>query len=571
MIELKKYERRYVEAAFKVDQWKSVEPYLEDLKSRVIPEADNLKKWLADLGELISVVFEESTSREVEMTCHTEDEAIKARYLDFIENIDPPFKEAIFALYQKFLASPVHKMLGADFEQLISMIQTEVELFDEKNIQLELTEAKLCQNYQEVTGSWMVSYEGREYTLPEMAVFLESNDAAVRKSAFTEMVSCRIKDKNCLNELYSELLQVRQKIAANVGLPSYREYLFKQNRREYTPQDCLAFHDSVLEKIVPLVSQLREKKAHQMGQDFLYPWDNACDPMNYPPLRPFGQVNHLQDGVEKIFGLIDPRLRDYFALIRSRQDLDSRKGKAPGGYQATFDEQRMPFIFMNAAGLQEDVETLLHEAGHSFHSLQYRDQNLFWYRGAPMEFCEVSSMSFELIGGEHFDVFYSHGSDALRARLKHLTGVLELFPWVMIVDSFQHWVYTHPEHSIEERANYWMELHQKFDPSLNWNTLSEEVQKNWWHKQLHIFLDPFYYIEYAISQLGALQIYRNYKKNPTQTLNDFLAAMSLGGSKSCKEIFSRAGIEFRFDPALVGELADMVYQEILALEKACHH
>ncbi|EKD42524.1 MAG: Oligoendopeptidase, M3 family, partial [uncultured bacterium] len=228
-------------------------------------------------------------------------------------------------------------------------------------------------------------------------------------------------------------------------------------------------------------------------------------------------------------------------------------------------------IFMNAAGVQDDVETLLHESGHSFHSLQYRNQELYWYRGAPMEFCEVSSMSFELIGGAHFDVFYKDGLEAARARLRHLTSVLELFPWVMTVDAFQHWIYTHPKHSLEERANKWREIHQKFDAGIDWSILPEEVQKNWWHKQLHIFLDPFYYIEYAISQLGALQIYRNYKKNPGKTLDEFLGGMKLGASKSCKEIFEASGIEFRFDVQMVGELAKMVYEEIQQLEKDCYN
>lgn len=569
MTVLAEFKRHFVKDEDTLDSWEQIDPYVEMLKNRDINEKKMFDKWLADFSELISIVYEIGTSREVAMTCDTEDEEIKESYNDYIDNIEPPFKEAIFGLYQKMLSAKVFPDVMKEMPLLAQMVKNEVELFSEKNIPLETQESKLCQNYQEITGAWMVSFKGQEYTMPEMMVFLEDNEATVRQAAFEAITKRRSQDKVTLNDLYNELLKTRQEIATNLSLSDYRTYLFKLNRREYTPDDCFLFHESVFNKIVPLVTELRQQKAKKLGQTSLNPWDTSCDPDKKAPLRPFQEVEDLKDGVEKIFGLINPKLKDYFASIRYRQDLGSRRGKAPGGYQATFDEVRLPFIFMNAAGSQEDVETLLHEAGHSFHCLEYRNQPYYWYRGAPMEFCEVSSMSFELIGGEHFGVFYKDSQQAKKARLKHLTGVLELFPWVMTVDAFQHWIYTHPNHSVAERENQWKSLHQKFDGGVNWAVMPDEIQKNWWHKQLHIFLDPFYYIEYAISQLGALQIYRNYKKNKEKCLKDFLNAMSLGASQSCRDIYSAAGIEFRFDAAIVGELAQMVYDEILVLEKEC--
>lgn len=554
--------RHFAKPDLKVDQWNNVASLFAELQKRLLENLADLKKWLADWSELESIVGEEGTHREIAMTCATEDDAIKKKYLDYVDHIQPEFKKAHFELCKKYLASPLQGQLGVKYHQLNLYFSNQVHLFKEENLKLESEIANLGQQYQELTGSWMVHFEGKERTLPEMMVYLQSENRSVREAAFLTVGGRRLQDKEKLDQLFDTLTSKRKQVAKNLGFRDFRDYIFKKKLREYTPEDCYKFHASVEKSVVPLVSKLRDERGKLMKLPSLKPWDLSCDPLGRKPLKPFLKVAELQDGVEEIFGRIDWQLKKYFHSIRPYQDLDSRKGKAPGGYQATFDEQCIPFIFTNAAGLQDDVETLLHEGGHAFHTLQVRNQPLYWYRDAPMEFCEVASMSQELLGGSHFGVFYPLEEEAKRARKLHLESVLEVFPWVMTVDAFQHWIYTHDNPTHQERAEAWVKEQTRFETAVDWSGLDPDFKRTLWHKQLHIFLEPFYYIEYAISQLGALQIFRNYKKNPKKTLDQFLSAMRLGRSKSCKEIYKHAAIEFRFDEPFVKELAEMVFEEI---------
>ncbi len=559
------FKREYVAADLVLHSWADIKKYYDELLARPIDSLEDLTRWLNDFGETESIMAEESTRRDVAVTRNTADEALKKSHLDFLETIDPPHKEAQFELHRKYVDLPLRKKLGPEFKELDATLEVEVTLFNKENVDIETQVDTLCQEYQVITGAWTVILDGMEQTFPQAATYLEKADRETRRQAWMALATRRLLDTNKLETLFDGMLAKRQLIAKNLTLPSYREYIFKQNHREYTPDDCFEFHDSVGNCIVPLVGKIRNNRRITLGGGTLKPWDLHCDPSGKPELKPFESVEKLKDGVETIFGRIDPRLSTYFHAIRDRQDLDSRKNKAPGGYQATFAEERLPFIFSNSAGSQEDIETLLHEAGHSFHTLEHRNQPLYWYRGAPMEFCEVASMTQELMGGEHLDVFYKDPTDAARARKKHLESILELFPWVMTVDAYQHWVYTHGGHTREERTTAWRNTYERFDCGVDWTGLDPAIKNHLWHRQLHIFLDPFYYIEYAISQLGALQIYRNYRDNPKKALTQFLSAMSKGASVSCSELYKEAGIEFRFDAALVKELADMVYKEIESL------
>lgn len=316
---------------------------------------------------------------------------------------------------------------------------------------------------------------------------------------------------------------------------------------------------------MPLANDLAERRRQALGLCSLRPWDYGVDPLGREPLRPFEGAEELGAGCRRIFARIDPELEAQFVgmLEGSELDLESRKGKAPGGYQSTLDEQRRPFIFMNAAGLHRDVETLLHEAGHAFHAIAARQDPLVKYRHAPIEFAEVASMTMELFGDDHLDEFYSY-DDAARAKRKHLEGIIGLLPWIARVDAFQHWIYTHPGHSGDERTAAWLALAERFETPTDWDGYPEQ-QESSWQRQLHIFCYPFYYIEYGIAQLGALQLWLRFKRDPKQALGDYRAALALGGSRPLPELFEAAGARFDFSADTIQPLVEAVQQELAGL------
>jgi oligoendopeptidase F len=356
---------------------------------------------------------------------------------------------------------------------------------------------------------------------------------------------------------------LREQIAANAGFPNYLQYAFRaRGRFDYTPEDCRKFHEAIEKEVMPALRELQAQRRRQLGLDALRPWDLAVDPLNLPALRPFERIDNLVSNTADIFAQLDPKLAGEFALMRDLRllDLDNRKGKAPGGYQSTLAEARLPFIFMNAVGIQRDVETILHEAGHAFHALAARSEDLYPYRNAPIEFCEVASMSMELLGNEFIEKFYQP-ADARRARRDHLEGILEIFPWIATVDAFQHWIYSNPGHSRADRQKAWLGLMDRFGGDVNWSGY-EEARTNLWHRQLHIFIHPFYYVEYGIAQLGALQVWANSKMNKAQALEQYHHALSLGGSRPLPELFRAAGCRFDFSRETVKPLIKLVSAEL---------
>jgi oligoendopeptidase F len=336
-------------------------------------------------------------------------------------------------------------------------------------------------------------------------------------------------------------------------------------RFDYTPADCTRFHEAVESEIIPVVRKIQAERRQQLALDKLRPWDLAVDPFNRPPLRPFEEVDQMVSRTQEIFDKLDSDLASGFQRMRDLRllDLANRKGKAPGGYQSTLAEARVPFIFMNAVGLQRDVETILHEAGHAFHALATRDEDLYAYRAAPTEFCEVASMSMELLGNEFLEKFYPV-PDAKRARRTHLEGIVNIFPWIATVDAFQHWIYTHPGHSRSERTAAWVELMNRFGGDVEWSGY-EAARANLWHRQLHIFTHPFYYIEYGIAQLGALQVWANSHLDKPRALNDYKAALRLGGSRPLPQLFAAAGCRFDFSRETIAPLVGFVKKELAKL------
>ncbi len=560
---LKPFPRKFVEESFTINGWEDIEPYFKKLNEAQINSAEEMELWLTQWSELQAVVDEHCTRRYIEMTCHTDDEDKKNAYLECVRDIEPKQTEWSDRLNRKYVASPARKAFDQDeYGRLDRMIKESVELFDEKNIPLQVTLQELSQKYQETMGAMTVLFEGEERTMPQMTLYLREQDRPKRQSAFSAMVARRLKEKDTLEGLFDEMLVHRVEWAKNLGLADYREYCFRSKLRDYTAEDCKVFHDAIEKAVVPLAKKIMERRRAEMGIDVVNPWDTACDTKGRPSLKPFKKPEELYGGVKEIFSSVDSRLGDMFGAIGFSMDLESRKGKAPGGYQATLSEARVPFIFTNAVGTQDDVNTMLHEGGHAFHALQCRGNDLIWYRHAAMEFSEVASMSMELIGGQKLQPFYQNDDEIARAKRERMESIVSLFPWVAQVDAFQHWIYTNPEHSREERKKTWLNLSDRFSTGVDWSNAPDEALDYSWHRQLHIFEVPFYYVEYAIAQLGALQIYRNYKNDPDNAMAGYLSALSLGGSHGAKKLFEAAGIKFDFSAPLLSSLMGLVEEEL---------
>lgn len=559
-------ERTFVPQDADLSRWEEIEALYDRLEERAaqITTAGELEQWVKDHGEFSAALDEQSTRLYIAMTCHTDSEEAKAAYLRFIEEIEPKIKPREFALSQLYVAHPLRADLPAGrYEIYDRYTRLHVELFREENVPLQTEEAKLEQQYQELSGSLTVKFQGEEKTLTQMGKFLEEPDRALRQQVW-EMVSARrLEERERFEEIFDSLTGLREQIARNAGFDNYRDYAFKARARfDYTVQDCLSFHDAVEQMVMPIVRRLQAERKRQMEVEALRPWDMAVDPLSRAPLKPFQNVEEMVGKTQHIFDRLDAGLSGGFRKMRDLRllDLDNRKGKAPGGYQSTLSEARLPFIFMNAVGVQRDVETMLHESGHAFHALATQEEDLFAYRHAPIEFCEVASMSMELLGSEFLEEFYSE-EGATRARKTHLEGIVSFFPWMATVDAFQHWIYTHPGHSRSERTQAFQDLMDRFGGDVDYSGY-DSARGNLWHRQLHIFLSPFYYVEYGIAQLGALQVWRNSRQDKKQALRDYQAALKLGGSRPLPELFEAANCRFRFDAQTIGPLMEMVGEEL---------
>ncbi len=562
--------RRFVPADLDLADAAQIEPLFDQLeaaaaKCKTVPE---FEQWLLDWGELSAALDEEGSRRYIAMTCHTDDAEAEKAYLHYVEQIDPRTKPRQFKLAEIYehhrLRGKLPKTRYAIFDR---DAKVSVEMFREANVPLETEEAKLGQQYQKLSGSLTVPFRGEEKTLTQMGRHLEEPDRALRQEVWELVANRRLQEAGNFEEIFDELVKLRVRIAANAGLADYVDYAFRQKRRfDYTPADCLKFHDAIEQHFMPLVRELQAHRRDQLKLSALRPWDLSVDPLNRPPLRPFEKVEQLIEGTQRIFDRLDPTLAAEFKSMRDLRllDLDNRKGKAPGGYQSSLAEARQPFIFMNAVGQQRDVETLLHEGGHAFHALATQREDLYAYRAnVPMEFCEVASMSMELLGNEFLDAFYQP-EELKRARRSHLEGIIGIFPWIATVDAFQLWIYTHPKHTRQERTTAWEGLMRRFGGDVDW-TGYEKVRANLWHRQLHIFLSPLYYVEYGIAQLGALQVWANSKRDKAQALRAYRDALAQGGSRPLPDLFRTAGCRFDFTGETIKPLAELLRSELAKL------
>ena len=555
----------FVPADIDATTWENLQPFYQQLLERNFKCVGCVKQFLLDRSELDAAAAEAGSDLYIAMTCNTEDEDIKNAFLAFIENVEPELKKVTFELNKKVVEAECSSELDADkFGVMLRDWKADVAIFRDENVPLQTEDTKFGQEYSELCGAMMVDFDGEEKTMPQMGVYQQDQDRHVREMAWQGTADRRLLDRDAIDGIFDKMVENRNQTALNAGFANYMEYMFAvKHRFDYTPSDCVAFHDAIEQKCMPIVRKLAEDRKAALGVDTLRPWDIAVDPHGLAALKPFDSAGDLIEKTSNLFHRMGEGLGDMFDTMRDggySLDLDSRKGKAPGGYQASRDRKRMPFIFMNAAGLPRDLDTMVHEAGHAFHYMLCRHDDLVWNRSAPLEFAEVASMSMESMAYPFLDEFYNK-DECKRAIRKHLEGVVSTLPWVATIDAFQHWIYLNPEHSREERTAKWLELGKRFGGSVDWSGL-ESQQEAVWHRQLHPFEVPFYYVEYGIAQLGALQMWLHYRKDPKSAIAAYKKGLTLGASRPLPELFEEAGLRFDFSLEMVGELMEAVQEEL---------
>ena len=560
-----KIQRNFLPENFNIENWKSLEPFYSSLVDRKISTLPELLLWLKDLSELEAVVEEHAGWLYIRMTCNTQDKALSEAYAFFVEQINPKIEPFADKINKKLLSLPSVHQLDKRFGLYIKQVENEILLFREENIPLEAELTVKEQQYGEIAGAMTVEVNGKTLTLQQASNHLKDPDRSHRDVVYHKMVNRRLQDREKLDALFLELVELRVKIAANAGFSNYRDYKFVElNRFDYTSEDCINFHNSIRTCVVPVLDHLLMERKIEMKLDKLKPWDLDVDQAGHSDLKPFQHGHELLDKSISCFKDIHPFFGEVLNTLKVKNftDLDSRIGKAPGGYNYPLYESGVPFIFMNATGSLRDVITMVHEGGHAIHSMLTRDLDFIGFKELPSEVAELASMSMELISMEHWDHFFPDKEDLRRAKREQLENVIEVLPWIASVDAFQHWLYLNPKHTIKERTAAWKQNFSNFSSALvDWSE-DENAREVLWQKQLHIFEVPFYYIEYGMAQLGAIAVWRNYKTNPEKAVQQYMEALKLGYTVSISEIYKTAGIRFDFSENYIKELILFVRNEL---------
>jgi len=568
--DLKKPLRHFLPEGFAITDWNALEPWFQNLEKRKLDSPEALEKWLRDMSELEAVVSEDACWRQIRMTCDTENKQLEDAFTFFCMEIQPKIQPYADLLNRKLVESPYTARLDQhQYFTYLRSVRKRIELFRDENIPLQAELSVQAQQFGVISGKMTIEMNGQEYTLQQAAKFLENPDRAIREEAYRKIQDRRLQNTDVLNELYSRLIALRHQVALNAGFANYRDYKFEElGRFDYTKEDCFRFHDAVKEYILPLVDRINESKKKKLGLASLRPWDTEAEPAGTEPLHPFSGAEELITKAIACFDRLNPFFGDCLRTMKKmgRFDLESRKGKAPGGYNCPLAETGAPFIFMNAAGQMGDLTTMVHEGGHAIHSFLAHPLELSSFKEYPMEIAEVASMSMELFTMDHWDLFFEDKNDLARARTHQLERVITIFPWIATIDKFQHWIYENPCHTIGERKEKWQEISKEFSSQvIDWQGL-EAYRPFSWQRQLHLFEVPFYYIEYGIAQLGALGLWKQYKENKEKALSNYMAALSLGGTRTLPELYDAAQLKFDFSKEHIKQLMDFVSTE---MEKNC--
>ena len=573
--DIKKLSRHFLPNDFIITNWEGLAPYFKKLDERAINSITDLEQWLKDASELEAVISEDACWRQIKMTCDTENKELEESFNFFMMEIQPKIQPYSDKLNKKLIDCPFTKQLDQQkYFTYLRNVKKNIELFREANIPLQAELNVMQQQFGVISGKMTVDVNGQEYTLQQAAKFLEDPDRNLREAVYRKINERRLQDKNDLNDLFSSLLQKRNQVALNTDFKNFRDYRFAElGRFDYTKEDCYQFHEAVKLHVMPLVNQLYETKKKKLGLDTLRPWDVEAEPAGIQPLRPFKNGEEL---TEKTIACFDEMSagsggKSFFGdCLRKMKamghlDLESRKGKAPGGYNCPLAESGAPFIFMNAAGQLDDVTTMVHEGGHAIHSFLAHELELTGFKEYPTEIAEVASMSMELFSMNHWQVFFDNREELTRAKEQQLERVITIFPWIATIDKFQHWIYENPNHTTEERADRWLSILEEFSsPVIDFSGLTE-YRRFGWQRQLHLFEVPFYYIEYGIAQLGAIGLWQQYKKNPEEALKNYVSALQLGGTQSLPDLFMAAGLKFNLSPDYISGLMNFVKKELDSL------
>lgn len=559
--------RKFLKEDFKVTSWEELRPFFDNLLERKLESIDDLKHWFRDRSELEAVISEDLAWRYIKMTCYTENEAYRKSYQDFVENIQPQIAPVSDSLNKKAAASPyLDKLAGLEgYDLMIRSLKKDIEIFRQENVPLFTQLSTEAQKYQQISGAMTVEIDGKELTLQQASVLLMSTDRNLREDVYHKVTKRRLQDHQTLDELFSKLIGLRHQVAVNAGFKNFRDYMFKSlGRFDYTPQDCFNFHDAIQHEVVPILDKFSVERKNALKVTALRPWDKAVDPEGRDALKPFKNGVELAEKTIQVFGKLDPFLGQCLAIMKEmgHLDLESRKGKAPGGYNYPLSEIGVPFIFMNATSTLRDLVTIMHEGGHAVHNFLTRDLELNDFKSTPSEVAELASMSMELISMDHWDVFFDDEAELKRAKREHLEDLIETLPWVATIDRYQHWLYENPGHTTEERKQMWNTIFDQFaDTTTDWSGL-QQAKDYLWHKQLHLYEVPFYYIEYGMAQLGAIAVWRNFRQDPAKGLQGYQNALKLGYMKSIPEIYKAANIKFDFSREYIRELMSFVRTEL---------
>lgn len=558
-------QRNYIKSDFTVSTWELLKPYFDELGKREITSADGLEKWLKDYSELGAVVSENMAWRYIKMTCDTANTQLRDSYNDFVQNIEPNMAPVSNELNKKIVATPfTNKLTKTGYDIYLRGIKNSIDLFREENIPLNTQLQELEQQFGEINGAQSIEYAGEKMTLQKAGIFLKDLNRNVREAVYTLVQNRRAQDEQGLNELFTKLIDLRHQVAINAGFKNFRDYKHQSLARfDYSVQDCLNFHEAVKLHAVPLINAHDKVRKQKLKLEDYRPWDTSVDEEGLPPLKPFASAQELIDRTIECFNKLDPFFGECINTMQkmNRLDLDSRLGKAPGGYQYPLYETDVPFIFMNSVGLHRDLVTMVHEGGHAIHSFLDFNLELVDFKSPPSEVAELASMSMELMSMEHWDVFFKTEEELKRAKRQQLESVMDTLPWIAAIDKFQHWIYLNPKHTIEERYNEWQNIISDFGSNvINYKGIESNLRRRW-QVQLHLYEVPFYYIEYGFAQLGAIAVWRNYKTNPKKAVEDYKKALALGYTRSIPEIYKAAGVKFDFSPAYIKELMDFVKAE----------
>lgn len=545
-------------------EWAQFEPFYQALEARELT-ADHVHEWLAEWAQLGKRFDEAYWRLWIDTTLDTTSSEFERRFNDFLERLQTPAKAADQKLKQKLLASGLQP---ENFSVQLRSMQTEANLFHDSNLHLLNQEQALSAEYDRIKSLETVEWNGEELTINQLYPIYMDTNRETRERAWRLGAQRQAADRQAIDALWKRFMNLRKQLAANADQPDYREYRWKQLlRHDYTPADCTRFHDAVEQVVVPAARRIYERRRKNLGVDTLRPWDLDVDPLGRPALKPFAEISELENKAAKVFAQLDPQLADYFATMGRENllDLDSRKGKMPSAYCAGLYVQKRPFVFMNAVGTHDDVMTLLHECGHAFHV--FEDAHLPYHQQLEIgtEFHEIASTALELIGAPYLTEFYSD-EDLKRARVQHLENMILFWPYCAAVDAFQHWVYTHHE-AASDPANcdaQWAALWARFMSGVDWSGL-EDVMMDGWRMKLHIHQVPFYYLDYGLAQLGAVQIWRRAQTDLAGAMRDYRHALSLGGTATLPDLYATAGAKLAFDAETLGEAVAFMEATIMEL------